>query len=110
MTVATTTGEVRKELYAYLEASGFDLTEQRHATIKKFIMEHTRIDNEKVKDRLVYHSNALSNAGIPPKIKTIHDRLEGFKCAICGIPMVKRSEYEYITDCPHLKGIAFCYA
>lgn len=103
-------GLVRKELYRYLEAEGFTVTDERHNKIKSFMRDHTaRATAANTRDLMQMH-NALQNVKIPPKVKRIADRLTEHKCILCGVDMINRGNGEYITKCGHLTEHCFTYA
>lgn len=103
-------GLVRKDLYKYLEAEGFNVTEPRHKAISAMVKDHARRTHDAtIRDR----NNAvesIKNASVPVKDQTMIKRLEGFRCPVCGRDMKDRGKGEYVTQCGHLDGMMFTYA
>lgn len=105
-------GQIRKDFYSYLESQGLKVNDEIHAVIKKAFLDHARVQNERmVKDRNEA-LNALALIKFPPKDKTILDRLNEFKCPVCGISMKKLSaKYEeYVTVCGHMSDLMIALA
>lgn len=103
-------GAVRKEIYQYLQDQGFDLTDERHDQLKRYLIEYARVNNERVVHELNNARNAMGNMRIAPNSQTIIKRVDLFQCPVCGMDMKKRNEYEYVTQCGHLSDVMLALA
>ena len=108
--VPVTSGAVRKDLYAFLQENGFEMTRERHDLIREMMRTHTRCELVKENARAQNAVNALHQVHIMPKVATIIKRVELFQCPACGLDMTMRADGSYVTACGHMSGIAFCYA
>jgi hypothetical protein len=94
-------GLVRKDLYAYLESQGFEMTEERHKMIKNAIVLHTNTANAAERRDRQNALDAMHNAKIKPAMATMMKRMEKKQCPMCGLDLKKISEHEYEPACNH---------
>lgn len=103
-------GSIRKDFYAYLESQGLKMNDEIHAVVKKTFLEHARVQNDRmVKDRQDA-LQALHNVKWTSKDQTLIDRINEFRCPICGLKMKDRGSFEYVTECGHLPDIIIALA
>lgn len=107
-----TAGDVRKEMYAYLESQGLKITDEIHKEVRAKMVQHSQSDNEKAKRDVSNHLNALQNVKFTPKLQIMEDRLNDFKCPFCGLKMEKTADDQlvYVSKCGHFKNVAITYA
>lgn len=102
MTVCTSAGEVRKELYAYLEAVGLKVTDEVHRRVRAFMMEHTMHENARLRKERDGAIDALHNISVMPKMKTILSRLNSGHCPACGIICTVDEHGQWSSACKHV--------
>ncbi len=104
-------GRVRRDLYAYLESQGLQMTEERHKIIKNAVVLHTIAMTEKLQGERNNAISSLNSMGFPPKLETMEKRIKSNQCVVCGINLKKEAEYEYSAPCGHFpKGMRILFA